>query len=185
MADRPQHHESLRSAGGPTGDGLPEAQLIELPSVLGDPGHPATHSARELLAGVLAERKLAPRDAVKRWQSAVQAGQFDAQRAAAELLDEDQLANWPAPAAKRSSDLLRDLLMSSKLTGGAGAARKAREAGRGFFAYLLTQLGITLVFALLFVAGLLLARAQGVAMDPLLDQLLGKAGKYAAEGAPE
>jgi len=169
----------------PTGDAAPEARLDELPSVLANPDHPATRSARQLLAGVLAERKLAPRDAVKRWQAAVQSGDFDPERAASELLDDVQLEGWPAPAAQRSSGLMRDLLMSSKLSGGAGAARKAREAGRGFFAYLLTQVGITLVFALLFVAGLLLARAQGHAIDPLLDQLLGKGGDTAIEGGGE
>lgn len=169
----------------PSGDAAPEARLDELPSVLSDPDHPATQSARQLLAGVLAERKLAPKDAVKRWQSAVLAGEFDAQRAAADLLDDAQLEAWPTPAAQRSSGLLRDLLMSSKFSGGAGAARKAREAGRGFFAYVLTQIGITLVFALLFVAGLLLARAQGHAIDPLLDQLLGRGDDSTVEGGPE
>ena len=169
----------------PASDPAPEAQLDELPSVLGDPDHPAARSARQLLAGVLAERKLAPKDAVKRWQAAVQAGEFDAQRAAADLLDDAQLDDWPGPAAQRSAGLLRDLLMSSKLSGGAGAARKAREAGRGFFAYLLTQIGITLVFALLFAAGLLLARAQGYAIDPLLDQVLGRDGASTVEGDPE
>lgn len=169
----------------PSGEAAPDAQLDELPSVLADPAHPAARSARQLLAGVLAERKLAPKDAVKRWQAAVQSGDFDAERAAAELLDDAQLEAWPTSAAQRSSGLMRDLLMSSKLSGGAGAARKAREAGRGFFAYLLTQIGITLVFALLFVAGLLLARAQGHAIDPLLDQLLGKGGDTTVEGEAE
>lgn len=177
--------DALDPHAPPTGDAAPEAQLDELPSVLSDPDHPATRSARQLLAGVLAERKLAPKDAVKRWQAAVQSGEFDAQRAAVDLLEDAQLEAWPSPAAQRSASLMRDLLMSSKLSGGAGAARKAREAGRGFFAYLLTQIGITLVFALLFVAGLLLARAQGHAIDPLLDQLLGQGGDSAFEGDSE
>jgi hypothetical protein len=174
----------------PSDDPQPEVRPGELPgalpaSPLANPDHPAARSARQLLAGVLAERKLAPKDAVRRWQAAVQSGDFDADRAATELLDGGQLDAWPNAAAQRSSGLLRDLLMSSKLTGGAGAARKAREAGRGFFAYLLTQLGITAVFALLFAAGLLLARAQGVALDPLLDQLLGRDANQSVEGESE
>lgn len=152
-----------------------EAQLDELSSPFSDPNSPVTRSARQLLAGVLAERKLAPKDAVKRWQSAVEQGSFDAHRAAVDLAPDGLLGdNWPSPAEQRSASLMRDLLMSSKLSGASGAARKTRETGRGFFAYILAQVGITLIFALLFTAGLLMARAQGTAIDPLLDQLLGR-----------
>ena len=128
---------------------------------------------RRIKAGLLVEAGRADRKVAAAWQKKVIAGEWSADAAAQELLGQGP----PVPDSddgleQRSARLMRDLVMSPKLKGAAGAARSARKAGRNFFAYILTQLMVLVVFAVILAAGLIVARWRGVAVDPLLDTVV-------------
>jgi hypothetical protein len=156
----------FRSGAGPER----EAQLTAL-----EPAASAVPRAwTRLKAGLAVELGRADKGAARRWQAAVVEGRFDPDAAAAELLAAAPLADDDPALGERSARLFRDLLMAPTLRGARGAARGVRRATRNLVAYLVTQLVVLLFFALLFAAGLLLARYQGLAIDPLLDGLLGR-----------
>ncbi len=101
----------------------------------------AKQASRRLMAGLCVEQKLADRKLVKRWQEAVQAGEFDSDACADEILESvgDLLDTSPGLLA-RAGGLQRDFLMMSLQTGARGAVRNAKRKGKGFVAYLVANL---------------------------------------------
>ncbi len=97
-------------------------------------------ASRRLLAGLCIEQKLVDRSIVKRWQSRVHEGSFDADACADEVLeDAGEKAASHAPLAARAGGLERDFLMMSQQTGIQGASRRVKRAGKGFMALALAN----------------------------------------------
>jgi hypothetical protein len=150
------------------------AVLEELPGVAAAAPSPlpATPLLARVRAGLACELGLVDAAAAKRWREAVQAGQFEPDACARELLPRPLADEAERRMLERSGSLLRDFLMAPLLTGAAGARRKLREKTRGVAAFLLTQGLALVVFALLVAAALLLARFKGTSIDALLDGFL-------------
>ncbi len=128
---------------------------------------------RRIKAGLLVEAGRADRKVAAAWQKKVIAGEWSADAAAEELLGQGpSVPDEDDGLDQRSARLMRDLVMSPKLKGAAGAARSARKAGRNVFAYIVTQLLVLTVFALILAAGLVTARWRGVEIDSLLDRVV-------------
>lgn len=144
------------------------------------PTHPAAPAAdgpqgrlvRRLRAGLACDLGLAEGAVLKRWREAVQAGRWDADLCAEELLARPLGDEGEQRLSERSGSLLRDFLMAPLQSGSAGARRRLRESTRGLVAFLLTQGLALLVFTLLVLAALLVLRGQGKSIDALLDRFL-------------
>lgn len=144
---------------------------------------PEPRAWRRVKAGLLVEAGLADRRAAARWQEAVLAGRFDADRAAEELLAAPRVEATEAQLERRAGELARDLVMAPRMRGMSGAARKAREAGRRGIAWIVVQILVVLVFAGLFAASLLTARYVGHDLHAPLDRVLSLVGLAPGEGA--
>lgn len=133
-------------------------------------------------AGLLVELGQVDKRVASRLQDQVVAGNYDADAAAAELLASATCADPDAAVERRCADLERDLLMAPRMRGARGAARKARETGRRGLAYLVVQLVVVLVFALLFGIGLTAARYAGYDLHEPIDAALGLIGAAPGDG---
>ena len=173
--------ERAKDDGGPA-----EAPLVELgvpvDATSGEGPEPDTSSAsasadptcwRRVRAGLLVEQGKADKKVARRWQEAVQRGEFDPDACAAELLGADPGGAGEAAMLERCARLQRDLLMAPMLRGTKGAGRKVREATRGFVAMLVSQLFVLSIYTLVILAALLLVRAKGFELDASLDTILG------------
>ena len=150
---------------------------------LGRTGEPLAKAARRLVAGVLAEGGKSDRAAARAVQEQIQNGGFSADEAADRLLPGDldpRQAEW---LETRSKSLMRDLVMAPKLRGVAGAGRSVRKAGRNLFAYVLTQLFVLALFALLFAAVFGVLRYEGIDVQAFVDRGIGAIGLEAGAGA--
>jgi hypothetical protein len=144
---------------------------------------PEPRAWRRVKAGLLVEAGLADRKAAARWQEAVLAGRFDADRAAEELLAAPRAEATESQLERRAAELARDLVMAPRMRGLSGAARKAREAGRRGIAWIVVQILVVLVFAGLFAASLLTARYVGHDLHAPLDRVLSWVGLTPGDGA--
>lgn len=186
MSDRDQpdaspQQASLEELGGATPEPSRSGGASESPSspALGEAESTAWRRVR---AGLLVEAGQADKKVARRWQEAVQKGAFEPDACANELLTG---APAPNPAQlERCARLQRDLLMAPLVRGARGAGRKMREAGRGFFAMLVSQLVIVAIYTFVILAALLLVRAKGFGLDSKLDLLLGPLAPAESE-APE
>jgi len=133
-------------------------------------------------AGLLVELALVDKRVASRLQDQVIAGSYDADAAARELLASATCDDADAAVERRCADLERDLLMAPRMRGARGAARKARETGRRGLAYLVVQLAVVLVFALLFGLGLAAARYAGYDLHEPIDAALGLIGVEPGDG---
>ena len=126
-----------------------------------------------LRAGMLVELGLANKKVARRWQEAVKSGTFDADACAQEILEVSVPDAGDARLLERAGRLERDLLMAPVQRGVRGAGRRARGAARGGLAFLLAQLVAILVYSLIVLGALLVARAgSGRSIDAMLDGLL-------------
>jgi hypothetical protein len=128
-------------------------------------------AARRILAGLCIEQNLPDRKLVKRWQAAVQSGEFDPDECADEILDDvgDRLHTSPELLA-RAGGLQRDFLMMSLQTGARGAIRKAKRQGKGFLAYLVANLvAISTYSLILAVMAIMLRQKRGWSYDEWID----------------
>jgi hypothetical protein len=155
-----------------------QASLEELPSAqpvasVAPAGSEARLLAR-LRAGLACDLALVDGAAAKRWREAVQAGRFDADLCARELLARPLGAEAEQRLLERAGTLQRDFLMAPLLSGPAAARRKLRESSRGLVAFLLTQGLALVIFTMLIAAALLVLRGQGRSIDSYLDRLLPK-----------
>jgi len=124
-------------------------------------------------AGLLAEQGAVERGTVKRWQESVLKGTFDPDACARELVAASRVAPGDPRLLERTGRLLRDLIMAPYQRGLRGAGRKARGAARSGLAFLVAQIVILLVFALLFAVVLLILRVRwGWSVDGFLDRLI-------------
>lgn len=131
-------------------------------------------ASRRLLAGLCIEQKLPDRKLIKRWQDAVQAGEFDADTCADEILESvgDKILISPELLA-RAGGLQRDFLMHSLQTGARGAIRKAKRQGKGFLAYLVANLvAISAYSLILAVVAIMLRQQRGWSYDGAIDGLI-------------
>jgi len=128
---------------------------------------------RWLKAGLAVELGLADRSAAKDVQASVRAGQFSAEKAAAQLLAKGPVADDDGRLLARASLLTRDLVMAPTLRGTGAAARAGRGCVRGFLAFSVVQLVGFVLFTLLVFALLLGLRWQGTSLDAHADRLLG------------
>ena len=128
---------------------------------------------RRLQAGMLVERGLANRKEAKRWQDAVQRGEFDPDACARDIVGESNVEPDDTRLLERAARLQRDLLMSPLQRGLRGAGRKARGATRNGIAFLISQAMALVVYTLVILVILLLARMQGgFSLDGALDRVL-------------
>jgi len=160
----------------PSSDG--EAELV-----LEHTFAPEPRAWRRVKAGLLVEAGLADRRSAARWQDAVIAGKFDADRAAEDLLAAPRTEAVEAHVERRAAELARDLVMAPRLRGLSGAARKAREAGRRGVAWIVVQILVVVVFLGLFAASLLTARYVGHDLHAPLDRVLSWVGLAPGDGA--
>ena len=128
---------------------------------------------RRLQAGLLVERGLANRKEARRWQEAVQRGEFDPDACARDIVGESADALDDPRLLERAAILQRDLLMTPLQRGLRGAGRRARGATRSSFAFLIAQGMALFVYTLVILIILLLARMQqGLSLDGVLDRIL-------------
>jgi hypothetical protein len=152
-----------------------QASLEELPAASGGARELAALDARLALrmrAGLACALDLAEPAAAKRWREAVQAGRYDPDACARDLLARPLGTEGEQRLLERSGSLLRDFLMAPLQSGPAAARRKVRESTRNLAAFLLAQGLALIVFALLVLAALILVRARGTSLDALLDRFL-------------
>lgn len=133
---------------------------------------PDSRLTLRLRAGLACDLGLVDGATAKRWREAVQAGNYDADACARELLARPLGTEGEQRLLERSGSLLRDFLMAPLLSGAAAARRKLRESSRGLVAFLLTQGLALVIFTLLILAALLVLRGQGKSIDGILDRLL-------------
>lgn len=128
---------------------------------------------RRVAAGALCEAGLVDRKALARWQQAVAEGRFQPDACAADLLPDPLPSGVPDRLLDRGGTLLRDFLMASRLRGVRGAARRVRERTRSALAFVVVQLGVLVVFALILAAIMLVLRIhRGVSFDAWIDRLI-------------
>lgn len=151
--------------------------------LMGGGGEPLERVARRLVAGILAEGGKSDRGAARAIQEQIQTGAFSADEAADRLLPRDLEPRQTEWLEARSKSLMRDLVMAPKLRGLSGAGRSVRKAGRNLFAYVLTQLFVLTLFALLFAAVFGVLRYEGVDVQAFVDRGLGAIGLEPGAGA--
>lgn len=127
-------------------------------------------------AGLAVEMGLVDKKVATRLQDEVVAGRYDPDAAAAQLLAAATCDDVDAAVERRCADLERDLMMTPRMRGLRGASRKAREKGRRGLAFLVVQLLVVGVFALLFAVGLTAARYGGYDLHAPIDAVLGVFG---------
>lgn len=179
-------NERTNTDGNPS-DPSVEAELTPLePAGSAAAGAPAaSREARgwtRVKAGLLVEQGKVDKRVANRLQDLVVAGTFDADAAAGELIAAATCDDPDTAIERRCADLQRDLMMAPRMRGARGAARKARETGRRGLAYLIVQLLVVLVFALMFGVGLVTARYAGYDLHEPIDALLGLVGLEAGDG---
>jgi len=137
-------------------------------------GAPADgRAASRVLAGLMAELGLADRAVTKRWQEAILQGGFEPDACSRELMRSSTVAPEDVRLLERSGRLLRDLLMAPYHIGLRGAGRRARVAARSGLAFVVAQVLVLLLFAVLFALVLLVLRVgYGLSLDALLDQVV-------------
>lgn len=150
---------------------LGEVAATAVPAGRSSPAEPAAW--RWLKAGLAVELGLADRSAAKDVQASVRAGQFSAEKAAAQLLAKSPVADDDGRLLARASLLTRDLVMAPTLRGTGAAARAGRGCVRGFLAFSVVQLAGLALFTLLVLALLLGLRWQGTSLDAHADRWLG------------
>jgi hypothetical protein len=171
------HGHALVYGAEPRAEAAPAelATLEELPlaaaPVRADEGASDVLALR-LRAGLACDLGLVDTKTAKRWRERVVAGSFDPDACARELVADLRTPDAERRLLERSGTLLRDFLMAPLLSGARGAARKAREKGRGCLAYLVSQAVALVVFTLIVAAILLVLRAQGRSIDGFLDAIL-------------
>ncbi|MFT5051266.1 MAG: hypothetical protein ACI8QZ_002677 [Chlamydiales bacterium] len=128
---------------------------------------------RRMQAGILVERGLADRREARRWQEAVQRGEFDPDACARDIVGNSDVDADDARVIDRTARLQRDLLMTPLQHGARGAGRRMRGATRGGVAFLLSQVMALVVYTLVLLIIVLLARMQrGFSLDGMLDTVL-------------
>lgn len=133
----------------------------------------AARSWRRLFAGLLVELKLANKAETKRWQASVLRNEFDADACARDLIEKSGVPENDPRVLERAGRLERDLLMSSFQQGVRAAGRRARRAAKGGAAFFMVQGIAILVYTLLIVAMLLLARVRyEISLDGIIDSML-------------
>jgi hypothetical protein len=152
--------------------GQPVLREIPLPPAAAAP-LPDERAWARVRAGLQAELGLVDRGAARRWQEAVLRGEFDPDACARDLNAAGQAQPGDPRLLERTGRLLRDLLMAPYQRGLRGAGRRARGAARSGLAFLIAQVLILLVFALLFGVVLLVVHVRwGWSVDGFLDSLL-------------
>ena len=134
----------------------------------------AEQASRRLLAGLCIEQKLPDRKVLKRWQEAVQNGDFDSDACAEDILENvgDQVRTSSELLA-RAGGLQRDFLMMPLQTGARGAVRKAKRQGKGFLAYLIANLVAISTYSLILASvAILLRQKNGWSYDGAIDGLI-------------
>lgn len=150
---------------------LDQAELEELADPASTPL--LERIGRRVAAGALCEAGMVDRKALVRWQEAVAAGRFQPDACAAELLPAELPSGVPERLLDRGGTLLRDFLMASRLRGVRGAARRVREKTRSALAFVVVQVGVLVVFALILAAIMLVLRMhRGVSFDAWIDRLV-------------
>lgn len=125
---------------------------------------------RRVKAGLLVELGLVGPAASRPWQDAVQAGSFEPDDCARDLLAATEVEADDPRLLERTARLQRDLLMAPLQSGAKGARRRARAATRNGLAYAVAQLVIVGMFAALALTGLLVGRLLlGWSIDGFLD----------------
>jgi len=128
---------------------------------------------RRLQAGILVERGLADRREARRWQEAVQRGEFDPDACARDIVANSGIDDDDERVIDRTARLQRDLLMTPLQRGTRGAGRRFRGATRGGLAFLLSQAMALLVYTMVLLIVILLARMQrDFSLDGMLDTVL-------------
>ena len=128
---------------------------------------------RRLQSGILVERGLADRREARRWQEAVQRGEFDPDACARDIVGGSPVGGEDPRLLERAAILQRDLLMTPLQRGVRGAGRRARGATRSGVAFLIAQGMAILVYTLVILIVLLLGRMQkGLSLDGMLDRIL-------------
>lgn len=148
------------------------ATLEELPLAPARLDGPEARLTLRLRAGLACDLGLVEGAVAQRWREAVQAGRYDADACARELLPSPLGEEAEQRLLERSGTLLRDFLMAPLTSGAAAVRRKLRASSRGLAAFLLTQGLALVVFSLLVLAALLVLRGQGKSIDAMLDRLL-------------
>jgi hypothetical protein len=153
---------------------LDQAELEELDPGSAEPfGGLWERIGRRVAAGALCEAGMADRKVMARWQKAIEGGEFRPDPCALELLPDPLPPGLHERLLDRGGTLLRDFLMASRLHGVRGAARRVRERGRSALAFVVVQLGVLLVFAVILAAIMLVLRLhRGVSFDAWIDRLL-------------
>jgi hypothetical protein len=116
---------------------------------------------RRVKAGFLMEMGLVPRAVVSRWQKAFLSGSFNADLCSEEALSSPVEAGVSERLCDRAGLLLRDFLMGPRAAGtGARGPRAAarRRSTPGIGVMLLSQFAALIVFTILVLVGMLLAR---------------------------
>jgi hypothetical protein len=177
-----ENGDSIQWGGAVLVYGRPEAALLEeLPTSGASPEAPfqappiggdVDRFHQRLLAGVLADLNLADGKERKRWQDAVQRGQFDPDACARDLLGTSSVAADDPRVLERAGRLQRDLLMMSLQRGIKGIHRRARGATRSGVAYLVGNLIAISVYSLVLLAIMVLVRLNyDFSFDRVIDRL--------------
>jgi hypothetical protein len=157
-----------------SGDVTRPAGLLEEIPLAETSAASSPRATRLVAAGVAVELGLADPAVVRRWQEAVRGGEYDADRAADELLASGR-ALEPSVLDDRCRRLLRDFLMTQALRGVRGTARRARGAARTGVAIIVSQTVAILVYTFLLVLCAVLVRYKwNVGFDGWIDAVLGR-----------
>lgn len=160
--------------------GLAFAQLeeIELPPEPAPVAPVATGATSEdpawnrLRAGLLVELGLAEPQAARRWQDAILRSEFEPESCARDLLSSSSVPAGDPRLLERATRLQRDLIMSPVQRGLRGQTRRIRSAASNWFAMVLMQLLVLVVFMALFGVALFIVRVRWEwSVDAYLDRL--------------
>lgn len=148
--------EPVRGAGGGDRRGL---------------GPNAARAHDRLVAGILVELGLAPKDAAKRWQASVVKGEWDADACAREVLDQGAVTSEDPRVLERAGRLQRDLVMASFQRGLRKAGRNMRGMARQGSAILIANVVAFLCYSLILLAVAVLLRVRWEwSFDDLIDR---------------